>query len=274
MTAIGSLARSGLGAPACSLNVEIGPHRRFDWVRADLGLFKAIKNELDGTVNDVVLAVVTGALRRFLEERGEDVDNLKLKAMVPVSVRQAEEYGQTGNRVAAMMAPLPVYEADPVQRLRILREAMGGLKEGKQAIGAQILTELGGFAPPTVLAQAARLQARQRFFNLVVTNVPGPQMELFILGRKLIDLFPLAPLAQRQALCIAIMSYNGKLNFGLLGDFDAMEDLDNFSRALQHSLDELRVAAGVEAPEEKAAPKAATPVTAGTARNGDAEPVS
>ena len=165
--------------------------------------------------------------------------------MVPVSVRQKDEYGMTGNRVAAMMAPLPVYEADPVERLRILRESMSGLKEGKQAIGAQILTELGGFAPPTVLAQAARLQARQRFFNLVVTNVPGPQMELYVLGRKLIDLFPLAPLAQRQALCIAIMSYNGKLNFGLLGDFDAMPDLEDLARAIQHSLDELRVAAGV-----------------------------
>jgi diacylglycerol O-acyltransferase len=274
VSAIGAFARSGLGAPACSLNVEIGPHRRFDWVRADLSLFKAIKNELGGTVNDVVLAVVTGALRRFLEERGEDVDELKLKAMVPVSVRQAEEYGMTGNRVAAMMAPLPVYEADPVERLSILREAMGGLKEGKQAVGAQILTELGGFAPPTVLAQAARLQARQRFFNLVVTNVPGPQMELFVLGRKLIDLFPLAPLAQRQALCIAIMSYNGKLNFGLLGDFDALEDLDDFVAALEHSIDELRVAAGVEAPKEADFPEAAAPVTAATARNGGAEPVS
>jgi diacylglycerol O-acyltransferase / wax synthase len=273
-TAIGALARSGLGAPSCSLNVEIGPHRRFDWVRGDLGLFKAIKNELGGTVNDVVLTVVTGALRRFLEERGEDVDSLKLKAMVPVSVRQAEEYGMTGNRVAAMMAPLPVYEADPVERLQILRESMGNLKEGKQAIGAQILTELGGFAPPTVLAQAARLQARQRFFNLVVTNVPGPQMELFVLGRKLIDLFPLAPLAQRQALCIAIMSYNGKLNFGLLGDFDAMEDLDNFVAALEHSIDELRVAAGVMPPAPPVAAEVAAPLTAATGRNGGAEPVS
>jgi WS/DGAT/MGAT family acyltransferase len=246
--AIGALARTGLAAPATSLNVEIGPHRRFDWLRTDLTLVKAIKNAAGGTVNDVVLAAVTGALRRFLEERGEDVSALELRAMVPVSVRREEEYGMTGNRVAAMMAPLPVYEADPLERLRIVSTSMAGLKEGKQAVGAQILTELGGFAPPTVLAQAARLQARQRFFNLVVTNVPGPQIPLYVLGRRLIDLFPLAPLAKRQSVCIAVMSYNGKMNFGLLGDFDAVPDLENLTRGLAHSLDELRQAAGVEPP--------------------------
>jgi diacylglycerol O-acyltransferase / wax synthase len=248
LAAVGALARSGLAAPSSPLNVEIGPHRRFDWMRADLRLIKLIKDELGGTVNDVVLAVVTGALRRFFEERGEDVGELELRAMVPVSVRREDEYGMTGNRVAAMMAPLPVYEADPLERLRKVSESMAGLKEGKQAVGAQILTELGGFAPPTVLVQAARLQARQRFFNLVVTNVPGPQIELYVLGRRLIDLFPLAPLAKRQSLCIAVMSYNGRMNFGLLGDFDAMPDLENVVRGLQHSLDELRQAARIEAP--------------------------
>jgi len=257
VAAIGALARTGLAAPATSLNVEIGPHRRFDWLRTDLTLFKQIKDALGGTVNDVVLTVVTGALRRFLEERGEDVSELELRAMVPVSVRREDEYGTTGNRVAAMMAPLPVYESDPLERLRIVRESMAGLKEGKQAVGAQILTELGGFAPPTVLVQAARLQARQRFFNLVVTNVPGPQIELYVLGRRLIDLFPLAPLAKRQSLCIAVMSYNGRMNFGLLADFDAMPDLENVVRGLQQSLDELRQAAGIEPPAPVEPPPAA-----------------
>ncbi len=257
VAAIGALARTGLAAPATSLNVEIGPHRRFDWLRTDLTLFKQIKDALGGTVNDVVLTVVTGALRRFLEERGEDVSELELRAMVPVSVRREDEYGTTGNRVAAMMAPLPVYESDPLERLRIGRESMAGLKEGKQAVGAQILTELGGFAPPTVLVQAARLQARQRFFNLVVTNVPGPQIELYVLGRRLIDLFPLAPLAKRQSLCIAVMSYNGRMNFGLLADFDAMPDLENVVRGLQQSLDELRQAAGIEPPAPVEPPPAA-----------------
>ena len=137
----------------------------------------------------------------------------------------------TGNRVAGMMAPLPVYEEDPVERLRIISEELDGLKDSGQAVGAQVLTQLSGFAPPTVLAQAGRLQSRQRFFNLVVTNVPGPQIPLYVLGRELLDVFPLAPLAKRQAVCIAIMSYNGKLNFGLLGDFDAMPDLEVIARA-------------------------------------------
>ena len=242
---MGALARTGLGAPSTPLNVDIGPHRRFDWVRADLDDIKAIKNKLGGTVNDVVLAVVTGALRGFLQQRGEPVDGVTLKAMVPVSVRRENEYGMTGNRVAAMMAPLPVYEVDPVERLRILSDELAGLKESGQAVGAEALTQLAGFAPPTVLAQASRLQSRQRFFNLVVTNVPGPQMALYVLGRPLVDVFPLAPLARRQALCIAIMSYHGKLNFGLLGDFDAMADLEVLAQGISDSIEELRAAAGL-----------------------------
>ena len=250
LSGIGAVARTGLGARPSPLNVDIGPHRRFDWVRTDLDLVKGIKNSLGGTVNDVVLAIVTGGLRRFFEDRGIDTAELELKAMVPVSVRRSDEYGMTGNRVAAIMAPLPVFEPDPVERLRILRESMAHLKDSKQAVGAQLLTELGGFAPPTVLAQAGRLQARQRFFNLVVTNVPGPQNELYVLGHRLLETFPLAPLAKRQALCVAVMSYHGKLNFGLLADYDAIADLDRLVECLQESLDELRAAAGIELPTE------------------------
>jgi diacylglycerol O-acyltransferase / wax synthase len=122
VSAIGAFAKTGLAAPASPLNVDIGPHRRYDWVRTDLDEMKAVKDRLGGTVNDVVLAVVTGALRRFLERRGENVDEITLRAMVPVSVRQEDEYGRGGNRVAAMMAPLPVYEPDPVERLHLIRE--------------------------------------------------------------------------------------------------------------------------------------------------------
>jgi diacylglycerol O-acyltransferase len=271
LAGVGALARTGLqAAPASSLNVDIGPHRRFDWLRADLALFKEIKNELGGTVNDVVLTVVTGALRRFLEDRGEDTVGLELKAMVPVSVRQSDEYGVPGNRVAAMMAPLPVFETDPVLRLNIIREAMAGLKQGKQAVGAQILTELSGFAPPTVLAQAARLQARQRFFNLVITNVPGPQIELYVLGRKLLDLFPMAPLAKRQSLCVAVMSYHGRMNFGLLADFDSMPDLARLVEALQESLVELSAVAGIEASALEPAPAIEAAEAAVSDSNGSA----
>ncbi len=245
LAAVGALARTGFGAPPSPLNVAIGPHRRFDWVRTDLAEIKEIKNAIGGTVNDVVVTVVTGALRDFLKQRGEQVDAVTLKAMVPVSVRRDEEYGDTGNRVAAMMAPLPIFEPDPLERHRIVSESLGGLKQSGQAVGAEVLTQLSGFAPQTVLAQAGRLQSRQRFFNLVITNVPGPQIPLYVLGRQLTDVFPLAPLAQRQALCIAIMSYNGRLNFGLLGDFDAMADLYVVAQGISDSIAELRAAAGL-----------------------------
>ena len=147
--------------------------------------------------------------------------------MVPVSVRADAERGALGNQVAAMYAPLPVGVEDPVERFALVHEAMGELKESGQAVGAQVLTELAGFAPPTIMSQAARLQARQRFFNLVVTNVPGPQFPLYMLGRQLQALYPMVPLAENPALGIAIMSYDGQLDFGLLGDYDAMADLDD-----------------------------------------------
>jgi diacylglycerol O-acyltransferase / wax synthase len=272
LSAVGALAKTGLAAPASPLNVDIGPHRRYDWVRTDLTELKAIKDRLGGTVNDVVLTVVTGALRKFLEQRGEDVNEITLRAMVPVSVRREDEYGQGGNRVAAMMAPLPIYEPDPVERLNLVREELAGLKQSGQAVGAQVLTQLSGFAPPTVMAQAARLQSRQRFFNLVVTNVPGPQMPLYVLGRQLLDLFPMAPLARKQALCIAVMSYNGKMNFGLLGDFDAMPDLRLVANGIEESLDELRRAAGMRKPraprKPRAAPQRATAGARSSGRNG------
>ena len=138
-------------------NQPIGPHRRFTWVRVNLADVKAIKNELGGTVNDVVLATVAGALGKHLRRRGQNTDGLELKAMVPVSVRADVERGALGNRVAAMMAPLPVWCEDPVARLDIVREELKGLKSGGQAVGAQVLTQLSGFAPTTIMGQASRL---------------------------------------------------------------------------------------------------------------------
>ena len=148
--------------------------------------FKAIKTALGGTVNDVVLAVVAGALRSHMQSNGHEVDGIELKAMVPMSVRAEAEQGALGNRVTAMYAPLPVHAADPVERFQIVHEAMKGLKESGQAVGAELLTQLAGFAPPTVLSQASRLQSSQRVFNVVVTNVPGPQFPLYMLGRRLL----------------------------------------------------------------------------------------
>jgi diacylglycerol O-acyltransferase / wax synthase len=247
VTGLASMAAAGVaGAPPSPLNVRIGPHRRFTWVDADLVQFKAIKGALGGTVNDVVLAVVAGALRAFLIRRGREADEMEpLKAMVPVSVRAIEERGALGNRVAAMYAPLPVYAQDPLERFREVHEAMGGLKESGQAVGAEVLTRLAGFAAPTVLDQAARLQTRQRFFNLVVTNVPGPQFPLYLQGRRLRAFYPQVPLTLNTALGIAIMSYDGSLGFGLLGDYDAMPDLDELAADLEAAIAELASAAGI-----------------------------
>jgi WS/DGAT/MGAT family acyltransferase len=243
--AVGSLALGGLQpAPSSLFNVPIGPHRRFSWVRSDLAQFKAVKNSLGGTVNDVVLTVVAGALGRYIRRHGEPTDGLELRAMVPVSVRADVERGALGNRVAAMWAPLPVGEQDPVERLQTISASMLEIKESGQAVGAQVLTTLTGFAPPTIVSQAARLQARQRLFNLVVTNVPGPQMPLYLLGRELEALFPMVPLATNTALGIAIMSYNGQLNFGLSGDYDALADIDALAGELRSSIAEIVTAAG------------------------------
>jgi diacylglycerol O-acyltransferase / wax synthase len=244
---VGAMAWAGLNpAPSSPYNKSIGPHRRYTWVRANLADIKAIKNELGGTVNDVVLATVAGALGKHLRRRGHNTDGLELKAMVPVSVRADVESGALGNRVAAMMAPLPVWCQDAVARLDIVREELKGLKSGGQAVGAQVLTELSGFAPATVMGQASRLMSRQRFFNVVVTNVPGPQQPLFLAGRRMIDPFPMVPLAKNQGLGIALLSYAGRINFGLVGDYDVMYDLDDFADDIEDSLAELAAEAGVE----------------------------
>jgi len=243
---LASMAAAGVsGAPPSPLNVRIGSHRRFAWVDADLERFKAIKSALGGTVNDAVLAAVAGALRAFLIRRGRDPEGIELKAMVPVSVRADAERGALGNRVAAMYAPLPVHTADAKERFALVHAAMGGLKESGQAVGAEVLTRLAGFAAPTVLDQAARLQTRQRFFNIVVTNVPGPQFPLYLQGRRLRAFYPQVPLTLNTALGIAIMSYDGRLGFGLLGDYDALPDLDAVADDLEHAIDELAVAAGL-----------------------------
>jgi WS/DGAT/MGAT family acyltransferase len=241
---VGEILWAGLNpAPETPLNVEIGPHRRLAVVRNDLEDYKTIKDALGGTVNDVVLTVVAGALRRWLHSRGVRTEGMELRGLVPVSIRGEDERGQLGNRIAAMRGPLPVYIADPVARLRFVKQAMDGLKESKQALGAEVIAGVNNFAPPTILAQASRINFSTRLFNLIVTNVPGPQFPLYVLGRELQDLFPVAFLPEQHALAIAIMSYNGKLNFGLLADFDALPDLDVIVAGLDEARDELLEAA-------------------------------
>ena len=172
---VAEVAWAGLNpAPDTPLNVPIGPHRRLVLIRSELSEFKEIKNAFGGTVNDVVLSVVAGGLRHWLQSRGVRTEGLELRALVPVSIRGAGERGQMGNRLAVMRGPLPVYVEDPVARLQVVRQAMDGLKESKQAVGAEVLTGVQNLAPPTVLAQASRINFSTRLFNLLVTNVPGP----------------------------------------------------------------------------------------------------
>jgi diacylglycerol O-acyltransferase len=234
-------------APDVPLNVDIGPHRRYLWARSELATFKRIKDALGGTVNDVVLAVVTGALRNWLHGRGIRTEGLELRALVPVSIRSEDERGDLGNRIALMRGPLPVYVEDPVRRLRVISSAMEDLKRSKQALGAEVISRFNDFAPPTLLAQASRINFSTRLFNMIVTNVPGPQIPLYVLGRELEEVFPVAFLPQNHALAVAIMSYNGKLGFGLLADYDSMEDVDEIAAGIEESLAELEQAAGAAA---------------------------
>ncbi|HEY1688632.1 MAG TPA: wax ester/triacylglycerol synthase family O-acyltransferase [Solirubrobacteraceae bacterium] len=234
---VGEIVWAGLNpAPSTPFNVEIGPHRRFVGVTNRLEDFKLVKNAFGGTVNDVVLAVVSGALRSFLISRGVRTEGLELRALVPVSVRGADQHHQLGNRIAVMRGPLPIYIADPLHRLRFVKDAMEGLKESKQALGAEMLTNVQNFAPPTVLAQASRLNFSTRLFNLLVTNVPGPQFPLYVLGRKMLHAYPVAFLPEHHALAVAIMSYNGEMNYGLLGDFDALPDIEAIGEFIETEL--------------------------------------
>ncbi len=248
-------------APEVPLNAEIGSHRRFVWIRSELADFKRIKDALGGTVNDVVLAVVAGALRGWLQKRGIKTEGLELRALVPVSIRTEDDQGGLGNRIAAMRGPLPVYVEDPVRRLQIVREAMGELKQSKQALGAEVISRFNDFAPPTLLAQASRINFSTRLFNLIVTNVPGPQVPLYVLGRELEDVFPVAFLPENHALAIAIMSYHGHIDFGLLGDYDAMEDLEEFAEGISDAIEELTEAAKAVEPDRKKSEPAEAPAS-------------
>jgi len=231
-------------APDVPLNQPIGPHRRYVWARSELATFKRIKDALGGTVNDVVLAVVTGSLRNWLAGRGVRTEGLELRALVPVSIRSEDERGELGNRIALMRGPLPVYVGDPVRRLRTISEEMAHLKRSKQALGAEVISRFNDFAPPTLLAQASRINFSTRLFNLIVTNVPGPQIPLYVLGRELEEVFPVAFLPENHALAVAIISYNGKIGFGMLADYDSVEDVEEIAAGVNESLAELEEAAG------------------------------
>jgi diacylglycerol O-acyltransferase len=222
------------------LNRPVGPHRRFDWHGMSLEEIKQVKNRLGGTVNDVVLATVAGALRRFLERRRVRCEGLDFRVMAPVSVRAKSEHGALGNRVSAWLVPMPLGERDPCRRLEHIRETTARLKESKQALGAEVLTQVGEWTPSTILSLASRMATRALPFNMVVTNVPGPQVPLYLLGSRMRDNYGFVPLTDGLCLGIVLFSYAGVLCWGFTCDWDRVPDLHDFVLDVDSSFKELQ----------------------------------
>jgi WS/DGAT/MGAT family acyltransferase len=225
------------------LNRQLGPHRCFEMIEHSVGDYKRVKDLLGGTLNDVVLATVAGALRGFLSKRGLDVDHLEVRAMVPVSVRAKQGSGALGNQITQMVAHLPINLAEPEERLAAVRKTMGELKESKQALGGRVLTAVAEWTVPNVLVQAVRMTVRSRPYTLVVTNVPGPQIPLYLLGSRMRASYPVAPLTPGQALNVALFSYDGGLYWGLNADWDALPDLPVLADQIRYAFAELQAAA-------------------------------
>ena len=249
---LGAGLRSASDTP---LNQPIGPHRRFDWLDMDLEEVKRVKNALGGTVNDVVLATVAGALRRLLALRRVVPEGLLIRANVPVSLRTRDQRGALGNRIALLMAELPVCEPDAQTRFSHVCATMGRLKESRQAMGAEVLAAVSEWTSATLLSLAVRVAARGRPYNLVVTNVPGPQLPLYLLESRMEACYPVVNLLPCQALGVALFSYAGRLSWGFTADWDLVPDLHEFVRAIRESFAELRAVASLAAepaPAERA----------------------
>jgi diacylglycerol O-acyltransferase len=249
--ASGGLALSRELRPAPSLSIEgaIGPHRRWAFARTSLDELKEIRRVLGGTVNDVILSVITSAFRDLLLARGDPVDDVAVRSLVPVSVRTADDRTQN-NQVAAMIAELPVGIADPVERLEAIQRHMATLKGSHEADASDALNSLARFTPPMLYAlglrsaTAAVRRVPQRNVNTVTTNVPGPPMPLYALGRELVEYLPFVPLSQGVRLGIAILSYNGGVRFGVTGDYDTVPEVEWFCQRIEAAVAELVARAG------------------------------
>jgi WS/DGAT/MGAT family acyltransferase len=252
VAALGETLGSALSpASETPLNRPIGPHRRFDWTSFDLAEVKDVKNALGGTVNDVVLATVAGALGRFLAQRGitpATQRGMELRALVPVSVRPQQERGTTGNQIALWAVRLPAAEADPARRLAAVRETVAAVKSSRQALGAEVLAAVSEWTVPTLLSLATRMAYRGRAGNLVVTNVPGPQIPLYLAGARLLASYPMLALLMNNSLGVALFSYAGRLDWGCMADWELVPDLHDFVLALEDSFQELCDAAEVKRP--------------------------
>jgi diacylglycerol O-acyltransferase / wax synthase len=264
-----NVARSNLARPAprSLLNQPPGPHRRFAIQRIALDEVKAVKDAFGTTVNDVVLALVADATGRHLRFREVRTDRLWLRAMVPVSTRTRSEHHHLGNRVVSVFVDLPMGEMDPVERLRICQDAMREVRASHAAVGAGFLIGLGEFAPPTIHAMAARLAVNSRLYNLLVTNVPGPQVPIYCLGARLLGAFPFTPLAANHSYAVGVTSMDGSMNFGFTVGYDAFPDIERVTGFLVDSLGDLTAAA-----QAARSPTARTSVGRDEAAPGDVDP--
>jgi len=272
---LASAARLAIrAAPDSPLNAQIGQQRRYGTAITSLSDYKRVRGQQSDTgtrttINDVVLATVAGALRGWLLFRGESVTpSTTVRAMVPVSVRSDSEIGALGNRISAVLVDLPVGEPNPVLRLAQISYAMRAHKESGQSVGADALVALSGFAPPTLHALGARAAngLTRRLFNLVVTNVPGPQYPLYAAGARLLEIYPVVPLAEGQAVSIGLTSYNGGVYYGLNADRDAMPDVDVLAALIEESLAELLAASDTMAAHRENGSASVSPVVPGSHR--------
>jgi len=231
-------------APRSALNFPVGPTRLFATVSRPLAEVKAVKSALGGTVNDVCLAAVAGALHAFLDERGDPSvqppEAGRFRAMIPVSVREGSGRQELGNKLVAMVAALPVHIRDARERLHAVRETTQRLKASPEQDGAALLAAVEEVSPPQFVAQASKLNFSSRLYNLVVTNIAGPQFPIYLLGRRVERIYPLGFLGSNHGLCVAILSYDGEVNVGLLGDRGALPDLNRVAGHLERAFDELR----------------------------------
>ncbi|MGA9372451.1 MAG: wax ester/triacylglycerol synthase family O-acyltransferase [Solirubrobacterales bacterium] len=228
-----------ISAPKSSLNRPIGTGRRLAVLTAELDELKEIKNELGGTLNDVVLAVTAGGLRRLLEHRGEEMPRAGLRAMVPVNVRTAGDRLAMGNRISTLFVHLPVAEGDPKRRYERQMEDAETLKSGNQATGSTTLIDITRHMPPVIHSFMARSMYATRLFNLTITNVPGPQLPLYYFGSKVDQIWPLVPIAADHAVGLAVFSYDGTLYFCVNADRDTVPDLEVLREGIAESLTEL-----------------------------------
>jgi WS/DGAT/MGAT family acyltransferase len=235
-------AEAGLQAASeTPLNVPVGPHRRFDWVRVDLPTVKELGHAAGGKLNDGVLALVTGAVRRFLTDRGERVSDLTFRVAVPVDVRTEADRGQLGNRVSSLVVALPTAESDPWQRLLRVVETTSDLKGSGESQAVDLLGRVADLLPAGAMAGISR--AGNRAVNMIVTNVPGPRQPIYMLTARMLESYPIVPLMANQALNIAIFSYEDGLFLGFLADWDAVPDLHDFVEAVPEELEVLGKAA-------------------------------